>query len=259
MGQLHAVTEGSGADVVLLHGWGMNGRIWSSLLPRLADHYRLTVVDLPGHGGSPSPSGSDPGGWVEMLLEAAPPQAIWVGWSLGGMLALLAAAARPERVQAVATIASNLRFVASDDWSEAVSPALFQDMVDGVIEEPVRTLQRFVALQFIGVRSAEVAALSRRLRARIAASPPDAHDLVLGLELLRAIDNRSLVGALRVPQQMIFGARDKLVPVGAAKRISAMAPAAEVVTLDGAGHAPFLTHPDALMARLQPFLQRHAC
>jgi pimeloyl-[acyl-carrier protein] methyl ester esterase len=45
---LHVETVGSGDDVVLIHGWGMHGGVWSDVRDALAAHYRVHVVDLPG-------------------------------------------------------------------------------------------------------------------------------------------------------------------------------------------------------------------
>ena len=45
--RLYSETMGSGPDLVLLHGWGMNVAVWSSIKPRLAERYRLTLVELP--------------------------------------------------------------------------------------------------------------------------------------------------------------------------------------------------------------------
>lgn len=49
---LHVETLGSGAPLVLLHGWGMHGGIWSDLAAELAEHHQVHCVDLPGHGFS---------------------------------------------------------------------------------------------------------------------------------------------------------------------------------------------------------------
>ena len=49
---LYSQTTGNGPDVVLLHGWGMNSDIWEDVIEELAGSYRITVVDLPGHGRS---------------------------------------------------------------------------------------------------------------------------------------------------------------------------------------------------------------
>ena len=44
---------GQGPDLVLLHGWGMNGAVWHGIVPALASRYRVHLVDLPGFGNSP--------------------------------------------------------------------------------------------------------------------------------------------------------------------------------------------------------------
>ena len=50
---------GQGPDLVLLHGWGMNGAVWHGIAQELAAHYRLHLVDLPGFGNSPLQAGTD--------------------------------------------------------------------------------------------------------------------------------------------------------------------------------------------------------
>ena len=44
---------GQGPDLVLLHGWGMNGAVWHGITQQLAAYYRVHLVDLPGFGNSP--------------------------------------------------------------------------------------------------------------------------------------------------------------------------------------------------------------
>jgi len=52
MKDLYVEVNGSGADLVLLHGWGLNLRVWDGLVEELHDRFRLIAVDLPGHGRS---------------------------------------------------------------------------------------------------------------------------------------------------------------------------------------------------------------
>ena len=252
MVRLHATVQGKGPDLVLLHGWGMNSTVWEPVLPALTAGYRVTSVDLPGHGRSPVLSGSRSAVWLDALFDVAPAGAAWLGWSLGGMLALAAADSRPDDVAAVVTVASNLRFVASGDWPEAVSPELLQDIATGVTVEPVKTLQRFVALQFLATRDAK--ALSRRLREEIAAARPAVAGLEAGLDVLRSIDNRARLQGVQVAIQMLFGQKDKLVPVAVANSIAELNPDVDIQTIANAGHAPFLTHPAAFLAAVKPFL-----
>src|SRR6185437_12924270 len=49
---LYMETQGQGPELLLLHGWGLHGGIWDTLVPKLAPHLRITRVDLPGHGRS---------------------------------------------------------------------------------------------------------------------------------------------------------------------------------------------------------------
>ena len=53
--KLYTETLGAGPDLVLLHGWGLHAGVWESTAAELAKSWRVTLVDLPGHGRSPTP------------------------------------------------------------------------------------------------------------------------------------------------------------------------------------------------------------
>jgi pimeloyl-ACP methyl ester carboxylesterase len=74
---------------VLLHGWGMNLRVFDGLRAALAEHHRVTAIDLAGHGASPWTADSSPQqhGW-RALRPCCRAMRVLVGWSLGGQLAL---------------------------------------------------------------------------------------------------------------------------------------------------------------------------
>jgi len=58
---LHLESQGSGAPLLLIHGWGMHGGMWGQVAAQLAQSFTVHSVDLPGHGYShsklPSPAG----------------------------------------------------------------------------------------------------------------------------------------------------------------------------------------------------------
>ena len=55
-GELVTRTQGTGVDVVFLHGWGMNSGAFTSFIPYLSDNFRVTTIDLPGLGKMQSSS-----------------------------------------------------------------------------------------------------------------------------------------------------------------------------------------------------------
>src|SRR5690606_21840002 len=108
---LHIEVRGAGAPLVLLHGWAMHGGVFAPLAERLADAFELHLVDLPGHGRSrDSAVPLEPAAVVD-AIAARVPVAPWLGWSLGGMFALRAAATRPEAVPGLLMLCSVPRFV----------------------------------------------------------------------------------------------------------------------------------------------------
>ncbi len=76
-----------------------------------------------------------------------------------------------------------------------------------------------------------------------------------GLRLLQEQDRRGVLGNIAVPALVIQGERDRLVPMGAARYLAEHLPQARLAPVPGAGHAPFLSHPDAFLERLEDFLR----
>jgi pimeloyl-[acyl-carrier protein] methyl ester esterase len=259
---------GAGPDLVLLHGWGLHSGVWNGIVERLAPRFRLMLVNLPGYGHSvseaPSPlRGCD--GWreavtthayldgaVAQLAEVAPARACWLGWSLGGMLALRFAADWPDRVEKLILVAASPRFTRAPDWPQGMEPVLLEQFARDLTEDYEGTLRRFVALQ---VRGSERARETQcRLRHSLLGSgTPDPKALRAGLGILRDADLRQAAAHIACPVLFIVGDRDTLVPTGlAVKRLMA---SAEWVEIPGVGHAPFLAHPDLFVQAVTGFLR----
>lgn len=251
--KLHTETSGHGPDLFLVHGWGLNGAIWNDVRQALAADYRITAVDLPGHGRSPG-GGFDLDTAASALLEAAPPRAHWVAWSLGGMLALRAARQAPERMVSLSLVASSPRFVQAPDWPHAMEAAVLDQFHAALAQDARATLNRFLALQ---VRGSEASgATLRALREQLFAhGAPDPAALAAGLAILRDADLRAELEDLPLPLQFIMGERDTLMPAAAAQACVARRPGARLDRIADAGHAPFLSHPPAFLAALGAFLQ----
>ncbi len=246
---------GSGEPVlVFVHGWGFNGAVWESTVSRLKDHYRCLVVDLPGFGASSPPEGEYSLAALSATLTRELPQdAVWVGWSLGGMVALQAARDQPCSVRSLLLVATTPRFVQSSGWPHAVSEDLLESFGRDLRGRYHQTLARFIALQARGSRDARETI--RLLRDRFQRAPrPRPEILAAGLRILREADLRPWIGGLQQPANLVLGERDRLVPVEVSEDLHRLCPAWRVNVLPGLGHAPFLSNPDDFCRALTAFV-----
>jgi pimeloyl-[acyl-carrier protein] methyl ester esterase len=245
--------------LVLVHGWGMNAGVWSGLPEAMAAGREVIAVDLPGHGGAPfSDEQWSLDHWAEACLEQVAEHteepAVWVGWSLGGLVALQAARLAPKRVAALVLLASTPRFVRAVDWQVAVPEGTLAQFHDGLLADPSGTLERFLALQLRG--SDDLRGQLRRLREAMATRPaPAPAALDKGLELLREEDLRGPLPDVRAPTLWLFGERDTLVPAAVAERLNLLMPEAATRVLPRAGHAPWLSHGAETAATVTDFLR----
>lgn len=253
---MHIEVVGRGPPLVLLHGWAMHGGVFAPLVERLRAQHTLHIVDLPGHGLSRDCA-------LPLQLEAcvdaiasAVPLAPWCGWSLGGLVALQAAATRPGCVPALVMLCASPRFVRGIDWKYGVSAEIFHDFAIGLRTDYRGTLERFVALEAFGSEHAkdELRALRGELFAR---GEPEARVLADGLGLLETSDLRASLPALTVPSLWLAGRRDRLVDPRAMRDAAALAADGEFQVIEHAGHAPFLTHADEMALAMIDFLARH--
>ncbi len=228
-------TSGTGTDdIVLLHGWGFHGAVWNEVAETLvAQGRRVHQVDLPGHGHSPpANTPMDIDALAEAVQEAVPSRAVWVGWSLGGMVAQAAAAMNPTNLRALVLVATTPRFVRGPDWPAAMDPALLAQFGHGLTTNWRATLSRFLAIQ----------SRALRVRATMFHPAPDPGALANGLVILQNTDLRSRLSAIVCPTLVLLGERDTLVPIEVSKHWSRLRPDWRIQCLSGAGHMPFLTH-----------------
>ncbi|MER3384367.1 pimeloyl-ACP methyl ester esterase BioH [Pectobacterium aroidearum] len=254
MAALYWQTEGAGnTDLVLLHGWGLNAQVWQSIIVRLAPHFRLHVVDLPGYGRSQGFGAMSLSDMANIVLAQAPERAIWLGWSLGGLVASQIALSAPERVDKLITVASSPCFSAQDGWP-GIKPDVLQGFQQQLSEDFQRTVERFLALQTLGTESARQDA--RLLKSVVLEQPmPSVEVLNGGLDILREADLRQPLADLAVPFLRLYGALDGLVPRKVAGLLDEQWLNSTSVVIPKAAHAPFISHPDAFTEQVIAFAQ----
>ena len=265
---LHVETSGSGAPLVLIHGWGMHGGIWGSIVPQLAQRFRVHCVDLPGHGYSmgsgkqgashllptshfPLPAALD--SIVDQLSAQFSEPLTICGWSLGGQVALRWAQLIPAQVEKLILVSSTPCFTEREDWLFGMAQETLQQFAAELERDYTATLRRFLALQVRGCERERELLLALR-ECLLSRGEPDMAALRGGLEILCDTDLRGELASTRQPALVIAGERDKLTPPEASFYLAQELPNARVVEIAGAAHTPFLSHPQVFLQHLNEFL-----
>jgi pimeloyl-[acyl-carrier protein] methyl ester esterase len=245
---------GQGLDLVLIHGWGMNSGVWKNVIPLLASEYCVHWCDLPGYGENKDVVIEDATALVPTLLQNAPEQAIWLGWSLGGLLVTQAALQAPDRILGVITVASSPKFVAEKEtgWAGMALPVL-QNFEKQLLDDHEATIGRFMALQVMG--SPQPRQDIKTLKLAICDRPsPDPKALFRDLRILEKWDLREQLRDLAVPSFAILGRLDALVPSSVAVSLLDHAPKSVIHVCRQATHAPFISHPETFVDVLNAWL-----
>lgn len=249
---LRVKTLGTGPDLVLLHGWGMHSGIWGPAAEQLAGEYRLHLVDLPGHGISRRIPLSRNLEQVAASVLPMVPSAAWLGWSLGGLIALSAAVQSAEQVKKLVLVGATPCFSRQPNWAYGVSEEARQAFASGLEHDFENTLEQFF-LQTFGPRGSREAL--RRLGGQSAAdAAPGKPALQAGLELLYANNLLPALGRCKIPSLFLGGTRDRTVRPESFDRAASLMPNARAHLIRGAGHAPFISHEGDFLNIIRGFL-----
>jgi len=253
MTKIHLETYGKGKPIVLVHGWAMHAGIWREFAKQLAQNYRVTCIDLPGHGRSET---IDPFTLERIsgeLVKAVPEQrCCWLGWSLGATVVLDIADRYPERVASLALLAGNPSYTQTQQWP-GMDTVLLDDFAGHLNKDCQATLLRFLSLQVNGLHDRKV--LLKALKTAVfECDAPDKNTLQGGLNILKEADLRPVLSGLTVNVSVILGGLDTLVPVAVGQKMQQLLPSLELNVIDRAGHVPFLSHSRETLAIISRFM-----
>lgn len=260
----------SGIPLLLIHGWGMHGGMWRGVAEQLARICDVMAVDLPGHGYSAG-SGEwrvESGEWqvgktrptphspldsiVDQLSAQFDEPLSLCGWSLGGQVALRWAMRYPQQVQRMVLVASTPCFVRQPDWPCAMAAETLHEFAAALRQNHALTLRRFLALQVHGSEQERELLVTLR-NALSSRGEPDLAALQSGLDILRDCDLRGHLAGIETDTLVLAGERDTLTPEQASSYMAGQLPRAQLTTIKGAAHAPFISHPEEFLQCLKSF------
>jgi pimeloyl-[acyl-carrier protein] methyl ester esterase len=227
-------------NLILLHGWATDSRIWDKQRAALEDRAHLWTPDLPVWEAA----------WLgEKLQGFDPAETILVGWSLGGMLALEAVAAG-FRPRALITISACASFCRRPDYGLGVSPAVVRGMRQRLKTEPGQVVQEFYQQLLAPAEVQWQESLQNLL--------PQGQDqgwLANGLDYLRTQDLRKALPEVTAQSLLIVhGDRDRIAAPAQAYFLREQLPGSRLVILPGAGHAPMVSRSQELNELIADFL-----
>ena len=200
---LYSNTTGTGQDLVLLHGWGFNADLFNPLVNQYKNTYRITTIDLPGHGRSDEVSGGIDN-WCNEIIKIMPKNPILLGWSLGGLLAINIAT--KIQTKKLILVASTPKFVKTNNWKLGIDEQNFKEFSDNLNLNLSKGLKRFVSLQSSNREKI------KELNKSIENLPATNMALNQGLKILLETDLTNEYLNLDIEKQVILGDKDTLVP-----------------------------------------------
>ncbi len=254
--------------LVLLHGWGLNSGVWQPLIEQLStelpSHFQIITIDLPGFGQNNQLT-IEPYSLTNIcqhIDQAIDQPAIYLGWSLGGLLATQMALSHPDKVLGLITVASSPLFVEQQTSESKVIiwPGIKASVLDSfhlqLSQDTEKTIKGFLKIQAMG--SPHIRHDLRQITSLVMEQPlPNKKTLDESLDLLASSDFRQQLFSIKSPFLRLYGNNDSLVPKSVIDLVTPLAPNSNQHIFPQASHAPFISHPNDFNQVLSSWLKNN--
>ncbi len=237
-----------GAPVVFANSLGTDYRLWDKILPLLPGGLRILRYDKRGHGLSacpPAPYRMDDlvGDAARLLDHLSVKDCLFVGLSVGGLIAQGLAKKRPDLVRAM---------VISNTGAKIGSHEMWADRIDGVRRGGIAALAEGVLERWFSARFRATPELAA-WRHMLTRTPAEGY--VGCSQAIMATDYRAATATLTLPALAIAGSEDGATPPDLMRETAALIPGCRFHLVDGAGHLPCVEKPEEYAGVLGDFIK----
>lgn len=238
---LHYADKGpvDGSAIVFANSLGTDFRLWDDVIRRLAGDFRIVRYDKRGHGLSGCPPGpctlTDLADDAASLLDALNLRNVmFVGISIGGMIAQQLALARPDLVAAAVLSNTGAQIGSAEMWDQRIA-AVRDGGVDTIGDA---VIERWFSPEFRRRNALQV----RAWREMLGRTPADGYAACC--EALKRADLTGEVAGLKQPALFIAGSEDGSTPPALVKGTADRIHGSRFRLFEGAGHLPCVEQPE---------------
>ncbi|MEP6768088.1 MAG: alpha/beta fold hydrolase [Acidobacteriota bacterium] len=251
-GQSFEVRElGAGPTLILVHGYPLDGGMWSGVARVLSSEFRVLKPDLPGRPENPLPAAGTMASYSDYLaalVSAAPPPVGIAGFSMGGYAVLGLLRDHPAGVGAVALV--DTRAAADDEAGREKR----QEAIASLERGGAAAVADAMIPKLLSAEARSRADVVERVRRTILRQ--SAATLKSDLEAMRdRLDRTAFLREIAIPTLVLAGEHDEITPPDDARRMAESIPGAQYVPIAGAGHASPIERPRAVAAALAAFFR----
>lgn len=237
---------GDGPPLVMVHGVASRAADAAPLYRALSRTHRVYALDLLGYGDSDRPRDSDYSvrtqaavvrGFMDALGIA---QADLIGVSMGGWVALMVAAEEPRRVRSLVLVSSAGVAFPTTLHTSSFSPRNLEELRASIALQTDRRIPEFILRDLL-----------RRSRGKAWVVRRSMSSMLTRRDLL---DGR--LSRVRMPVLLVWGTRDRIVPVSVAAALQRELPHARLVRLEGCGHLAIIECRAAALQAIRLELRR---
>jgi 3-oxoadipate enol-lactonase len=249
MSNLDVAVSGTGAPLVLLHSLLQDRSSFAGIAKRLSRQRKIFNINMPGFGASPAAAPLD--GYADCIAEAfdkhgIAPDADVCGNGLGGFVGLTLALRHGKKFNRLVLIGSALRF-------PDAGRATFRAMADRAEAEGMAALAdqamlRMFSADYLSTHKEQMASVRENFLSI------NAQVFAAACRALADLDLTPDIARIKNPVLVVVGEDDAATGAALGQGLVKALPDGKIVVLKGAGHAPHMQDPDALIRAITPFL-----